>query len=269
MPEPWSSDRIWDAVDAWRWSPPGATRVVRNEYELAVTPGSYALTYVWGFRVTDDVAAERRLEEVEARTRELGGTGARFQVTPRSLPADLPRRLERRGYRACEEAEVLVWTLREPEGAVSLPTFRAAEGVGVREVGTEAEYAAFGRLGAEIFGDPAPSPETERRFLEEFRQTLATRGTSNRFLAYLDGAPVGRAGSEVVGPVARFWGTGVRREYRGRGIYGALVAARCAAGAARGAEIALVAARVGTSGPILQHHGFRPMGSVRIFEVRW
>jgi hypothetical protein len=94
-------------------------------------------------------------------------------------------------------------------------------------------------------------------------------GHSERFLAWEGSRSVGRAGTEIAGKVARFWGTGVLAEHRHRGVYGALVRARCGAAAHRGAELVWVTARVGTSGPILKRHGFRPMGTVRVFEVQW
>lgn len=39
----WSDERIWSAVDDWRLVPPSAKKVSTDDYELVVTPGSYAL----------------------------------------------------------------------------------------------------------------------------------------------------------------------------------------------------------------------------------
>jgi hypothetical protein len=265
----WTEARIWDAVDAWRWVPPSSTRVVTDDYELVVTPGSYALTYVYGFRVDAPERVEERLRDLRERVEAHGGTGARIQVTPRSLPSDLAERLPRYGYEPREEAEVLVWELRDPAGNPRLPEFRPVEGVAVRETQNEAEYEAFAALQGPIFGDPPPPPETRHAFLKDVERKVRLEGHSDRFLAWAGTAPIGRAGLEIVGPVARMWGTGVLSEYRHRGVYGALVRARCESSVGRGAELALVSARVGTSGPILKRHGFRPMGSVRVFEARW
>jgi GNAT superfamily N-acetyltransferase len=260
---------VWEAVDAWRWIPPSATTVKNEAYELAVTPGSYALTYVYGFHVDDAERVDERLHELRSQIETLGGTGARFQVTPRSRPPDLAERLERNGYQAAEEAEILVWMLRDDGGHRRLPEFASPPGVSVREVRSDPDYDTFVTLGSTIFGDPLPGPESRKAFVAEFHRNLEEDGHSDRFLA-LDGAvPVGRAGMEMAGPVARFWGTGVLAPHRGRGVYGALVRSRCESAADRGAEIALVTARVGTSGPILKRHGFQPMGTVRIFETRW
>jgi hypothetical protein len=268
-PTAWNDERVWGAVDAWRWIPPAARRLTTQEYDLAVTPGSYALTYVYGFRAGDGPKADAALDRLREQIESLGGTGARLQVTPRTEPSDLTERLLRRGYRPLEEAEVLVWELLESDGRPRLPEFPPPEGILVREVKTSTEYEAFLELSTAIFGDPPPSAESLRAFKSEFHRNLQGTGHSDRFLAWEGPTPVGRAGLEIVGPVARFWGTGVLTQHRRRGIYGALVRARCEDGVARGAEVALVSARTGTSGPILKHHGFRPVGSIRIYEVRW
>jgi hypothetical protein len=265
----WTAERIWDAVDAWRWIPPSATRATTGEYELAVTPGSYALTYVYGFRVDDPERTDSRLDEVKARIEALGGTGARFQLTPLSRPLDLADRLRRRGYRDVEEAEVLVWELRDRKGEQRLPDFPSPSGLTVREIVTDREFESFLELSTRIFGDPPPSEESHEGFLSEFHRRLREEQHSDRFLAWDGTVPIGRAGMEITGPVARFWGSGVLAEHRRRGVYGALVRTRCESAAQRDAEIALVTARVGTSGPILKRHGFEPVGTLRILEARW
>lgn len=266
---PWTEDRIWDAVDAWRWIPPSATKESTDEYELAVTPGSYALTYVYGFHIDVTERVDDRLDALRKRIEALGGTGTRFQVTPRSRPSDLAERLVRHGYHLAEEAEVLVWELHDAAGGFHLPGFPSPEGVSVREIHTDPDHAKFVELGTIIFGDPAPSAESLSGFVSEFHRKMRQCGHSDQFLAFDGSTPIGRGGMEIVGPVARFWGTGVLAEHRRRGVYGQLVRARCESAASRSAEIALVTARVGTSGPILKRHGFQPVGSVLIFEAQW
>ena len=54
-------------------------------------------------------------------------------------------------------------------------------------------------------------------------------------------------------------------EYRGRGVYRAMVQARLAEATRRGATLALVKARAGTSAPILRKAGFRSYGR----EIHW
>jgi len=265
----WTDDAIWDAVDAWRWVPPSAARVGTDDFELIVTPGAFHLTYVYGFRVDPPDRADAALREAERRITELGGNGTRFQWTPRLRPADLAHRLEAHGYYPLQETEVFAWELRDGTGAPQLPDFRPTPGIEVREVSSAPEFEEFLRLSGEIFGDPVPSGTLRTGFVAEYERNLRETGHSDRYLA-LDGPrAIGRAGLQLAGPVARFWGTGVLEGDRGRGVYGALVRTRCETAVRRGAELALVIARVGTSGPILRHHGFRPIGAVRIYETRF
>jgi GNAT superfamily N-acetyltransferase len=266
---PWTDDRIWEAVEAWRWFPPGSKRLVAENFELAVTPGSYALTYAYGLRAGDGPSVETALTELQRQVRALGGTGVRVRLTPRSSPSDLPERLASRGYRVTEEAEALAWELLGPDGQPRLPEFRRPAGVTVREALTEPEYEGFLSLSTPIFGDPTPSPETRAAFRQEFRRGVRESGHSDRFVAWEGERPIGRAGLEVAGEVARLWGTGVLPPLRGRGVYGLLVRVRCEEAVRRGASLALVIARVGTSGPVLKRHGFRTVGSVRTLEARW
>lgn len=266
---PWTDDRIWDAVDAWRWAPPSAKRVVTPAFELAVTPGSTDLTFLFGFHTGPGPEAEKALDAVQQQVLSLGGTGVRFQVTPRSRPEDLRERLLQRGYRLVEETEALSWNLRSPDGAPRLPEFPAPTGIVIREVRTDEDYDSVQRVSQETFGEPPPPAEAAKALREDFHRLLRETGHSNQYLAMAGSEPVGVAGLSLVNGVARFWGSGVREAYRRRGIYGALVRTRCEDAAQRGGEIALVIARVGTSGPVLKHRGFRPLGSVQLMLAEW
>jgi hypothetical protein len=266
---PWSDDRVWDAVIGHRWYPPSSLKVRTDHYELAVTPGSYTLTWIYGFDPVDAPHAEVLLDEIRKRVESLGGTGARIQVTPRSRPADLPHRLREHGFTSGDAAEVLVWDLRDDRGEPRLPSVRAAPEVSVREITTVEEYDLCRELSVEIFADPVHSPRVRDEFLAALRRRLRETGHSGQFLAVEGTRAVGSGGLEVDGPVGLLWGAGVRAHDRGRGTYGALLRVRCAAAAERGAEIALVYARVGTSGPMLKHYGFRTVGPIETFEARW
>jgi GNAT superfamily N-acetyltransferase len=265
----WTEDRIWGAVDAWRWIPPGSKRIVDGNFELAITSGSYALTYAYGFQAKDGPSAEAALTRMEKQVRDMGGTGVRVQVDAGTHPEDLPERLGRRGYKVAEEAEALAFELLDENGAPRLPGFRPTAGVTVREVLAEPAYEAFRNLSSPIFGEPALPEETSVALRKEFARMLQEEGHSNYFVAWEGSTPIGRAGLEVVGEVARLWGTGVLPQHRRRGVYGLLVRARCEEALRRKATLALTTARVGTSGPILKHHGFHPVGSIRLFEAHW
>lgn len=265
----WSDDKVWDAMEAHRWYPPSSRRVTTENYELAVTPGSSGLTWIYGFRANDTQDAERLLDEIREKVKSLGGTGARIQVTPLARPPVLGDLLLRWQFEPKEVAEVLVCDLRDESGREKLPSFRPTPGLAVREITTRDDYDAVEDLNRAIFELPAPPAETRAIFIETYERQVRETGHSDRFLAREGGRAVGNAGLALEGAVAFLWGAGVFPEFRGRGVYGALVVARCKSAAERGAEIALTTARTGTSGPILKRHGFRVVGPIQVFEAAW
>jgi GNAT superfamily N-acetyltransferase len=267
--DPWTEDRVWDAVEAWRWVPPSSQRVMTDDYELFVTPGSFALTYAYGLSVRDPSRVETVLRDLRSQVTACGGTGVRVQLTPRSQPTDLPARLQECGYAPIEETEVLAWELRRTDGTPQLPSFRSADGVSAREIWSDVDYESYQNLTTAVFGDPRPDDKVRRAFAEAFQRRIQEQGHSDRFLAFEGDTPIGLAGMELVESVARLFGSGVLPQYRGRGAYGLLVRVRCEEALARGATLSLVVARVGTSGPILQRHGFRGAGTLRVYEARW
>jgi GNAT superfamily N-acetyltransferase len=71
----------------------------------------------------------------------------------------------------------------------------------------------------------------------------------------------------MAGGVARLWGGAVVENARGQGVYRALLAFRLDYGVAHGATMALVKARVETSGPILRRAGFVAYGQEVTYGV--
>jgi GNAT superfamily N-acetyltransferase len=266
---PWSDARVWDAMESHRWYPPSSRRVTAENYELAVTPGSSGLTWIYGFRARGASEAERLLREIRAKVRALGGTGARMWVTPHAQPPDLADLLSRFEFAPKESAEVLVYDLRDGSGNGAVPPFRPVPGLTVRETTSREDYDAVQSVTTTVFGLPTPPAAAEAGFVELYERQIRETGHSGRFLAVDGERAAGAAGLALEGPVAFLWGTGVLAEHRGRGIYGALVDARCRTAIDQGAEIALVIAQTGTSGPILKRHGFRVVGPIRTYEAQW
>jgi Acetyltransferase (GNAT) family len=266
---PWDDTRVWEAMVDWRWVPPASHRFTTDRFDLIVTPGSYSMTTIYGFQVEDSKDVDAALDEVEGLARLNKATGTRFQILPTARPLDLGERLERRGYLALDEVEVLVYDLRDESGRRRLPAFHLPSDISAREAMTDSDYAAFVELNGPIWDSPVPPEETRIGLEAEFRKRVSETAHSGRYVVWQGSTPIGHGGLEVVGPVARFWGSGILSEYRNRGAYGALVRARCEQAVQQGAEIALVTARTGTSGPILKGHGFRLVGPVRNFEIRW
>jgi GNAT superfamily N-acetyltransferase len=265
----WDDDRVWRAVVDWRWVPPTARRFTTDRFDLIVTPGSYTMTTVYGFLVDNPEKVDAALNEVEETARSNNATGTRFQILPTSRPLDLGQRLLRRGYSALDETEALVYDLRDKSGGSRLPEFRTAAEISAREVTSDAEYEAFVGLNGPLWGTPDAPAATRKGLETEFHKRVAETGHSGRYVVWHRSTPIGHGGLEVVDRVARFWGSAILPDYRNLGAYGALVRIRCEEAARQGAEIALVTARLGTSGPILKRRGFRVVGPIRTYEVRW
>jgi GNAT superfamily N-acetyltransferase len=266
---PWSNARVWDAVESHRWYPPSSTRVTAENYEVAVTPGSPGLTWIYGFQARDARDAERLLDEIREKVQSLGGTGARISVTPSTQLPGLEDVLSNLRFEPMESAEVLAYDLRDEAGQERPPSFRSAPGVTVREITTREEYEVVTSLIETVFELPAPSEEVRAGLLESYERLIRETGHSERFLARAGPLATGGAGMTLKGPTALLWGTGVLPEFRGRGVYSALVAARCESAVQRGAEIVYTHARTGSSGPILKRHGFRLVGPIRVYQAQW
>lgn len=131
-------------------------------------------------------------------------------------------------------------------------------GASVRPVRTRGDVGEFERTSAQAWGYPPPSEE-------DIDRTFAA-STAGHFIGCWRGVPAGAGGYALVGDVARLWGTAVVPEFRGRGVYRALVHARMEDARARGAKLALVHARP-TSSPILQRLGFAVFGQRIIWSV--
>ena len=163
------------------------------------------------------------------------------------LPADLPERLRAAGF-VPEETETVVIGRVETVGAEpSVP-----EGVVIREVLEPDDFARIARLEASVWGgsdhrwvddlaaERAADPEGLRLFLAEAGDLAVCAGWV-RF----------PSGTEFV----TFWGGATLPDWRGRGIYRALVAHRATLAAERGRPYIEVDAS-DDSRPILERLGF-------------
>jgi GNAT superfamily N-acetyltransferase len=167
-------------------------------------------------------------------------------------PADLPDRLRAAGF-VPEPAETVV---------VALTTAIATEpvlpgGVVLRQVTAEEDMRRIGAMESEVW-------QTDRdwhsgRLIREVTATpeeylVLTAEAAGRVVAagFLEMRP----GSSFAG----LWGGAALREWRGRGIYRALVARRAQLAAARGVRYLQVDAS-SDSAPILRRLGFQPLAT--------
>jgi GNAT superfamily N-acetyltransferase len=185
-------------------------------------------------------------------------------VDPETEPSNFSNYLEARDIRPdprAPEAEVMVLPIEanvEPpviagleihDALADLATFRSADGIGAE---------AF--QSSDLGDDPELVATQDRR-----RVNQLASGYRRVLLATVDGEPAGTAGLSLFPPAgAIITGGAVRPEFRGRGIYRAMVAARLEMARRAGvAGLAVWGAEM--SAPILARLGFEKVGWRRFY----
>ena len=190
------------------------------------------------YSLLDERGADATIDAAIATYRDLG-LKFRWNAGPGSGPADLGERLERRGLAASWGRGMARST---GDGG---PLGNAGEVVEVDER-TLDHYTQV--MAAGWNADGTALVALHRHVLAEGRQCL--------FVAYCDGVPAAAASYVPFERSAFLMGGVVLANYRGRGLYRALVQARLAHAHARGITLATSHAREATSAPILDKLGF-------------
>jgi len=177
-----------------------------------------------------------------------------WKVYSHDEPADLLERLRERGFKIGAEEALMILDLWETPLVLlaALP-----DGVTVRPVEDDRDIEHFLELETEIWG----ASFMTREFLR-FNQSDPLQ-RDRAFIAYLNEKPAGMA-RVTASPQSQFaglWGGSVLNQFRGRGIYRALLSARI--GRARELELTryLRVDALPTSRPILEKYGFSRVGS--------
>lgn len=195
-----------------------------------------------GFAGAPDPAA---LAEIEARYHQRG-LPAVAEVSSHADP-EVFATLAERGYRLTAHEDVL-GRATAPSAA---PAARRADGIDVRPVRTDGESEAwFGALldgfaAADAQGVPSHDAFPRDVVAASMRDMVAIDGLT-RFAAWIDGELAGGGSLRVSGPVAHLCGAATLPRYRRRGVQSALVAARLAAAAAAGCEVAVTVTQPGS-----------------------
>jgi GNAT superfamily N-acetyltransferase len=248
------------ASAAWVWIPPFATVAATDEYTLVRLPDylPHPLS-VAAFRpegpLPEAVAA------VLDRARGFGLPELQWMVLLGSPPG-LGDSLASHGGTVRVTLDVLALDLRAGEPDLPSPAVDLSVRWGT-DVATARDSQA---VAVATFGGSVPPDERVAEIASENAASVPA-GRGGVVVAYLDGAPVGAGGLDVVDGVARLWGGGVVEPARGQGVYRALLAARLSYAAAHGATMALVKARIDTSGPILLRAGFDAYGREPIYHL--
>lgn len=188
-------------------------------------------------------------ELIERTCAYFGGKRERFEWKTHSYdePADLPSRLAAAGFVPGEAETVVIGLAEELTEEPPLP-----DGVRIRRVGEPADFERIGALHTELWNEDwswlaTDLAERQAKSPDGIAVFAAEAGADLVSVAWLVRDP----GSEF----ATLWGGATRPEWRGRGIYRALVARRAQYAVRTGARYLQVDASDDSS-PILQRLGF-------------
>lgn len=175
------------------------------------------------------------------------GEAVEWKTRSHDVPADLPQRLERAGFIAQEREAVLVGhtidllaTRPVPPGVVIRETSEHDDIVGMAAMLTEVWAYDYSWFVAELEAQMASAPDLTVLFIAEAQGRIVSG-------ARIEFTP----GSDFAG----LWGGSTAPAWRGRGIYGALGAARARRAHERGVPYLQVDASDDSS-PILKRRGF-------------
>jgi GNAT superfamily N-acetyltransferase len=228
---------------------PPPTRRIRAKTFTAILSPSPHQSVVSAVRTTPE-GLDATIEEVRAAMRESGYTGCVWAVGPSCRPEGLRERLLARGFAPATRPpfEPVLTAM-----ALASPPPPPRPGVEARVVRDYDEYVLAMRIALQAFGE---SDQESAAWLAAAPQ-LWEHGFTARLshLAFIDGRPVG-FGFVVPTPEGIILGgSGVLPEFRGRGAYRALIAARWNVAVELGTPALAIHAGV-MSAPILERCGF-------------
>jgi GNAT superfamily N-acetyltransferase len=260
-PPPPTEEQIALAEEPGLWLPDEPSRMVFHGVAFSfVQHGRSA----WVHRLRlpeDDDEVQRVVNHVDAilSIREL--PEATWWLGERSTPGSLADYLLELGLEPDEPPEMRSLTIaRAPQGEpeVEVEVRRAATLEELLQA-LEIDWAAFEVAEAER--------ELRRSEAREAWPRYQADGTLSTYLAFIDGEPVGFARDVFTRHGVVMLGGATLPEARGQGVYTALVLARWAHAAERGASRLVVSAGP-QSAPILEHLGFEPIGKVRLLRQK-
>lgn len=180
------------------------------------------------------------------------------------MPQDLSERLLQHGFSADEEEAVMVLPIADaPSKLLQAPQYD------IRKVTTHEMFMQLDAVYYEVWKDDPFADATSHKMSEWLLPRYKSAPDSlSIYLVYVDDKPVsyGRVEFAPNNPFASIWGGSTLTEYRGRGIYTQLVAARLQEAKTRGCEFLQVDARMDTSMPILEKLGFQHIATATAYN---
>ena len=251
-----SADAVAEDLDAYILRPPNATREDTGYAVLIDGPDPSPLNR-FAARVRIEGNPDPAIVEVRAWFRHRGRNAFTWKLGPNTTPSDLESRLRSHGAHQDEaEPEHTAMVLdREPP---SVPA------IDVRVVESYEDFLTAAEIIFVGFGGSLTADEIAmmREALPERYNQYRNQSVSKRYLAFVDGVPVGMATAiQTSAGVMALGGGATLPDARGRGAYRALVHARWV-DAIRAGSSALATQASGMSRPILERLGFRAVGPV-------
>ena len=207
----------------------------------------------------DPGSADSRIESVRAWFRDQGRKEFLWWVGPSATPPDLEARLL--GHGAEPWRDGVIASMLTEEAPPEVPE------IAVRRVETFADFLVAREIAWVVAGFTEEQAAEYRVTQREKWESRVRAGDGAAYLACVDGEPVGSADILFL-PFAGFLsGASTLPDYRGRGIYRALVRARWDDAVRRGTPALIVGAGA-MSRPILERIGFRAVAEQRILLDR-
>lgn len=206
----------------------------------------------------DEARVQELVDEAVAHFRADGGiTRVEWKTRGHDHAPGLPEALAKHGFVAEEPESIMIG-----EAAALAVDVRLPDGVTLRRVTEEADVRAMCAMQDEVFGGPV-SDETANAILR--RQAIDPE--MELWVAEADGRIVTAGRLEPVPGTdfAGIWGGSTRPEWRGKGIYRALTAARARSALARGKTL-VHSDSTEYSRPILERYGFHKVSTTTPYE---
>jgi hypothetical protein len=195
----------------------------------------------------DSRTADKTISEQLAHFRELGHD-FEWKVFAHDQPADLKDRLVARGFELEETEAILALELE------MLPPCLARQAKhDIRRITEPKDLKDFAAVRNAVWGEDTTGQD-ERLARELHEQPARTR----IYVAYVEGIPasIGRLNLDRNSRFASLWGGTTRPEYRGLGLYSAIIGVRAREARDCGTQFLTVDAQP-MSQPILERAGFR------------
>jgi GNAT superfamily N-acetyltransferase len=235
---------------------PGSHLIVRDDWAQIITPGAKGSASNAVYRSIVSLAEIESKVNSTCDSYEAMQVPFRWVLTPHSRPLDTARLLERRGLQLLYEATAMIQSV---DLAIS-PIHSALE---VRDV-----ELAQADLYVDTFMRCWELPiEMKVEFRDGVIHGLKDSGKKFRpYVAFSDDEPIGTAALLILPSGAYLAAGTVRKDYRGRGIYRALLSHRARVAKSLGLGQLLIHAKNHTAAPICRRLGFEPIYQHQVYS---